>query len=177
MRSWGVLAAAEAFNAILSMIMTRIDTCGIPNFHVAEGSELEYSDIAGSNAVWKLPPGGEKPGVIDLLHIPSELPQVLEMLSGQMEQTVGINSVTRGQPAENVSSGSMAALLQSMAIEFNSNLERAWILNLERVGTHHIRIFQRMASEEHAVSVMGADNRWTVQSFRGETSRASCASR
>ncbi len=166
--SWGVLAAADAYNAILSALMTRIDACAVPNFFKPEGSELEASDLPGQLAVWTLPPGGEKPGAVDMLHIPQELPAVLQLLGNQMEQTVGINSVTRGQPAENVSSGSMAALLQSMAIEFNSNLERAWALNLERIGTHHLRIFQRMADTEHAVSVMGADHRWTVQKFKGE---------
>ncbi len=170
--SWGVLAAAEAFNAILSMLITRVDTAGVPNFFVPEGSELEYSDLAGGNACWKLPPGAEKPGVVDLLTIPGELVNMLSLLSDQMEQTVGINSVTRGQPSENISSGSMAALLQSMAIEFNSNLERAWILNLERIGTHYLQIFQRMSDEDQSIAVMGADNRWTVKSMRGESLRS-----
>lgn len=166
--SWGVLASTEASNAILSMILTRIDTCGIPNFCVTEGSEIEYSDIASGNSVWKVPPGQEKPSVVDLLQIPDALPAVMQIIKGLGEETVGINSVTKGQPQENIQSGSMAALLQSMAIQFNSNLERAWVLNLERIGTHHVRVFQRMATEEHAISVVGADNRWTVQTFKGE---------
>lgn len=166
--SWGVLAGADAANAILSMIMTRIDVGGVPNFCIPEGSEIDFADIAGGNAVWKLPPGQEKPSAVDLLQIPDALPAIMQLLSSQIEGVVGINSVTRGQPAENVSSGSMAALLQSMAVQFNSNLERAWTLNLERVGTHHLKVFQVMASEEHAVSVMGADQRWTVQRFKGE---------
>jgi hypothetical protein len=167
--SWGVLAAAEASNAILSMIMTRVDTCGVPNFCVPEGSDIEFSDIAGANAVWKLPPGSEKPSVVDLLQLPDALPAIMGLLGTHMEETVGINSVTKGQPKDNVSSGSMAALLQSMAIQFNNNLERAWILNLERIGTHHIRVFQRMATSEHAISVVGSDNKWTVQEFSGES--------
>lgn len=166
--SWGVLAAADASNAILSMIVTRIDTCGVPNFYSTEGTEIEFADIAGGNQMLKLPPGGEKPGVLDLLQIPDALPAIMGLINSAMEGVVGINSVTRGQPQENVSSGSMAALLQSMAIQFNSNLERAWTLNLERVGTHHLRVFQFMATEKHAVSVMGSDNRWTVQQFKGE---------
>lgn len=166
--SWGMLAPSEAFNAILSMILTRVDTCGIPNFCVPEGSEVEFADIASGNSLWKVPPGSEKPVAVDLLQVPDVLPGLLQMLGSEMEKVVGINSVTRGQPQENVSSGSMAALLQSMAIQFNSNLERAWVLNLERIGTHHLRVFQRMASEEHAVSVVGADRKWTVKTFKGE---------
>jgi hypothetical protein len=166
--SWGVLAAAEAWNAMLSMLLTRVDTAGVPNFCVPEGSEIEFSDIAGGNSVWKIPPGMEKPSVVDLLQIPEAMPAIMALIAQEMEGTVGINGVTKGQPQENVSSGSMAALLQSMAQQFNSNLERAWVLNLERIGTHHIRVFQQMADEEHAISVVGADNKWTVQSFKGE---------
>ena len=166
--SWGVLAATEASNAILSMILTRIDTCGVPNFCVFEGSEIEYSDVARGNNVWKVPPGTQLPSVVDLLQIPDALPAIMQMINAMAEGTVGINSVTKGQPQENVQSGSMAALLQSMAIQFNSNLERAWVLNLERIGTHHLRVFQRMATEPHAVSIVGSDNKWTVQTFRGE---------
>lgn len=166
--SWGVLAAADASNAILSMILTRIDTCGVPNFCVPDGSELDFSDIAGANAVWRMPPGQEKPAVVDLLQIPDALPAIMQLINAQMEGVVGINSVTRGQPTENVSSGSMAALLQSMAIQFNSNLERAWALNLERIGTHHLKVFQVMASEPHAISMVGADQKWTVAEFKGE---------
>lgn len=169
--SWGVLAPADAWNAILSMIITRVDTCGIPNFCVPEGSEIDFSEIAGGNSVWKVTPGGDKPSVVDLLQIPDVLPAVLALLSAQLEQVVGINSVTKGQPQENVSSGSMAALLQNMAIQFNSNLERAWALNLERIGTHHVRVFQVMATEAHAIAVMGTDNKWTVQRLKGEDIR------
>ncbi len=165
--SWGVLAPADAYNAMLSMLVTRVDTCGVPNFCVPEGSEIEFSDIAGGNNIWKVAPGGQ-PTVVDLLQIPGAIPALLQLLSGEMEKATGINSVTRGQPAENVSSGSMAALLQSMAQQFNSNLERAWALNLERIGTHHVRIFQKMADEKHAISVVGIDEKWTVQEFQGE---------
>jgi hypothetical protein len=166
--SWGALAAAEAYNAILSMIVTRTDTCGIPNFYTGQGSEISYEDIATGNKVWEIPPGGEKPGVVDLLQIPPVMPQLLELLKNEMDATGGINSVTRGQPEENVSSGSMAALMQTMAMQFNSNLERAWVLNLERIGTHHLRVFQRMATEEQSISVCGDDNKWTSSSFKGE---------
>lgn len=166
--SWGVLAATEASNAILSMILTRVDVAGVPNFCVTEGSEIEYADIASGNTVWKVPPGQEKPSVVDLLQIPDAMPAIMQLLNSMAEGVVGINSVTKGQPSENVQSGSMAALLQSMAIQFNSNLERAWVLNLERIGTHHLRVFQRMATEPHAVSIVGSDNKWTVQTFKGE---------
>lgn len=166
--SWGALAGAEAYNAVLSMIMTRVDTCGVPNFCLPEGSELDYQDIVGGNNVWRIPPGGEKPQAVDLLQLPDVLPGILELLKGEMDSTGGVNSVTRGQPQENVSSGSMAALMQTMAMQFNNNLERAWVLNLERVGTHHVKIFQRMASEPMFVDVCGQDNKWLAKQVSSE---------
>lgn len=167
--SWGALAAAEAYNAILSMLITRVDTCGVPNFYTEQGSEISFQDIASGNNVWEIPSGAKPPGVVDMLQgTPPWLTDMLEFLKSEMDATGGINSVTRGQPAENVSSGSMAALMQTMALQFNSNLERAWVLNLERVGTHHLKVFQAMATEPQAISVCGKDNKWTSKEFRGE---------
>jgi hypothetical protein len=106
--------------------------------------------------------------VIDLLTVPSALPGFAEALKKYMEELTGINSVTRGNPTENITSGSMAALLQSMAIQFNSADERSYTFNLEAIGTHVVRIYQRMASAEQLISISGQDEQWTVRSFQGE---------
>jgi hypothetical protein len=92
----------------------------------------------------------------------------MNLVKAGMEELSGINSVTRGNPQENVSSGSYAALLQSMAIQFNSADEKAWIANLERVGSLVVRIYQRMATEKQLISICGSDETWTAREFRSE---------
>lgn len=165
--SWVLLAPDEAYNAILSMCMTRVDTHGVPSIAVPMGSEYKPSDFWGNGMV-EVPPGSQSPEILDFMKIPNEMPHMMELIKAGMEQLSGINSVTRGQPQENVTSGSFAALLQSMAIQFNSSDEEAWISNLERVGTHLLRIYQRMASEEQLISICGSDEMWSARDFKGE---------
>lgn len=165
--SWVLLAPDEAFNACLSMVLTRVDTFGVPNVAVPAGSEYKQSDFSGNNLI-EVPPGAQNPEVLDMLSIAPEINNTLEMLNKGMENLSGINSVTRGNPTENITSGSMAALVQSMAIQYNSADEAAWVHNLERMATLIIRIYQRMCTEAQLINICGQDQSWTARQFTGE---------
>lgn len=165
--SWSIMAVAEAYNAALSAILTRVDLFSVPNIAKASGSEFEASDVGGANLI-DVPPGSQPPTVVDLLTVPQALPAFADQLKKIMEELTGINSVTRGNPTENITSGSMAALLQSMAVQFNSADEQSFTINLEQVGTHILGIYRAMASEEQLIAVAGQDQRWSARAFKGE---------
>lgn len=165
--SWMLLAPSEAINAVVSTLITRVDMFGIPNVSYSAGTEFLAGDIAGANALEHLP-GSQPPQALDLLKLPPELMEAASMLNKMVEQLSGINGVTRGQPADNITSGSMAALMQSMAVQYNNTGERAWVMNLERVATLIVKIFQRMASKEVLISVCGQDNAYTATNFKKE---------
>jgi hypothetical protein len=165
--SWALLAPQEAYTATVSAIMSRVDIGAVPNIAVQDGTEVDPSTLSGANH-FNLPPGANPPTLIDLLSVPSALPAFAKEMKGSMEELSGINSVTRGNPTENITSGSMAALLQSMAIQFNSADERAYTFNLEAIGTHLIRIYQRMATEAQIISIAGDDQQWTAREFKAE---------
>jgi hypothetical protein len=107
-----------------------------------------------------------KPGLIDLLQIPDVLPKLLEAFKSYMEELSGINSVTRGNPSANITSGSMAALIAAQAVQFNSSDERSYTFALEASGNCLLRIYQRMPTEEQLIQIAGQDERWAVQSFQ-----------
>lgn len=164
--SWTLLAPDEAYNAILSMGITRVDTHGVANIAVPTGSDFKQSDFSGNNLLEVTP--GQEPKVLDMLAIPPELAQWMNIIKTGMEELSGINSVTRGNPQENVSSGSYAALLQAMAVQFNSADEAAWVYNLEKTGSHKINIYRRLADEKQLVNICGADETWSAREFVGE---------
>lgn len=166
--SWSLLPVNDAYSDIISTIMTRIDAFGIPNITKPQGSELEAEDMSGLKMI-DHPIGSEKPSVLDLLKVPQELVQMLGVLQGIGEMLGGINSVSRGNPAENIKSGSMAALVQSMAIQYNSALERAVTCAAEDVGTAVLKVYQRMASEPQLISICGQDQAWTAAEFTAES--------
>ncbi|HYC48034.1 MAG TPA: hypothetical protein VED01_21385 [Burkholderiales bacterium] len=164
---WSQLAVQESLTGVLGAIVTRIDQGAVPDIAVPEGSTYEPGGLGGNN-LHKFPEGQSQPRHIELLNIPAALPQVAEMLVAYMEKGTGINSVTRGAPTENITSGSMAALVQAMAVQFNSATERAYTQAAEELGTIIIKILQRHATEEQLVSIAGADQLYTAQSFKAE---------
>lgn len=165
--SWSMLPMQKAFDVVNSAMMSRVDMFAIPNVASQDGVEFEAGDISGANSL-KYPPGASAPVVVDLLTIPSPLPSMGETLTLQMEQASGINSVTRGNPTENITSGSMAALIAAQAKQFNSSDERAYIKTMEDVATDAIRIYQKCATEAQLIAIVGQDERYTTREFRGE---------
>lgn len=165
--SWTMLPIQRAYDACWDTTISRIDMFGIPNVASQDGVEFEASDIAGANSI-KVPPGAELPQVLDMLTIPSPIPSTIEALGARMEASSGINSVTRGQPSENITSGSMAALIATQAQQFNSADERAYITTMELVGSDAIRIFQRCATEGQIIRIVGADQRYSTREFKAE---------
>jgi hypothetical protein len=165
--SWVLLAPDEAFNACLSMAITRVDTFGVPPIAVPMGSDYKQSDFSGNNLL-EVPPGAQDPKVLDMLTIPGEIPMMMDRLKSGMEDLSGINSVTRGNPNENITSGSMAALVQSMSVQFNSADEMAWVHNQEKIGSLIVRIYQRMCTDKQLINICGMDQAWTAQEFTNE---------
>jgi hypothetical protein len=156
----------DAFNAVLSTMLTRADAFGIPNVAAVEGTEIEVQDIAGLNII-KHPPGQDAPTVLDLFSIPNEFNTLLDTLGKLTETLGGVSSVSRGAPQQNITSGSMAALVESMSVRFNSPLERCSNQTWEKLGTALVKLYQRMATEEQVIAIAGKDQSWTAGRFVG----------
>ena len=165
--SWSQLPLVDALTSIMGCIMTRLDLFGVPDVVAPDGADFQRGGIGGANLI-TYTQGLAPPTLLDLLNIPSALPNVAEMIKKTMEELSGINSVTRGNPAENITSGSMAALVQSMAIQFNSAEERTYTFNLEAIGTALLNIYKRCATEEQIIAIAGQDERWTTKRFIGK---------
>lgn len=164
---WSQLATQEALNGVLGAVVTRIDIGAVPDTAVPQGSDYEQGTLGGGNQI-KVPSGEEKPSLIDRLQVPATLIAAADWFIKSMEKGTGINSVTRGAPTENITSGNMAALVQAMAVQFNSASERAYAKAQEELGTHVIKMYQRHATEEQLVSIAGPDQIYTAQSFKAE---------
>jgi hypothetical protein len=165
--SWPQLPLQEALTGVLGAIITRIDMGAVPDIATPEGSEFEQGTLGGANQI-SVPEGGGVPTLVDLLKIAPELPAVAEMLERYMEKGSNINSVTRGNPNENITSGSMAALVAAQAVQANSATELAYAQAQEELGTIIVNIYRRHATEEQLVSIAGQDQLYTARAFKAE---------
>lgn len=165
--SWDLVPIVDAYNGVMSTIMTRVDGFGLPGVVGNDGTELSVDDTQGMQIV-TTPLGTNPPTALDLLRIPPELVALLNVLKDAGELMTGINSVTRGTPADNISSGSMAALVASQSMQYNSSLERSYVNLMEAIGTSLVRLYQRMAPEGTMISICGEDSQWSMREFQGE---------
>lgn len=166
--SWSMLPLMDGLYVAVTAVMTRLDFGAIPDVVITEDTEFEQGDLGGLNLL-RVPEGTTMlPTLVDALQIPEVLPKVIDLLVKTMEAMTGINSVTRGQPDPNITSGSMAALIQAMAGQYNSAEDRAYNMALEELGTQLIGITQRLAGEGQLVSIAGEDERWAIRHFKAE---------
>lgn len=167
---WDLLPIQDAVNASYSTILTNQTAFGVQNVIVAEGSNVKQSEIAGGlNFIDYTPiqgaPNGGMPMALNLTQTPAELFNYLGMLERAMETISGINSVTRGNPEQNLRSGNALALVQSQALQYISGLQQDYIRLVEDVGTGIIQILQDYAEAPRIAEIVGKSNTTKIRQF------------
>jgi hypothetical protein len=91
------------------------------------------------------------------------------MLEANAETISGVNSVARGNPEASLKSGAALALVQSMALQFISGTQQAYVQMLEDVGTGLINMLKDFADVPRIALIAGKDNRVYVEKeFKGD---------
>lgn len=166
--SWTWLALQEVANAVLSPLVSRIDAFGHPMISVPEGSDWDVDDFGGYR-IHERPPGTEPPGLIDMANIPGSIAQVYQLIVGELERISGINSVVQGKPQENITSGSMAALVHAQALSFASDDVEQWVRLCENTMLGAIQLYQSRATEDLLITIAGKEGEPSLQSFKGDS--------
>jgi hypothetical protein len=136
------------------------------NLFVKTGSNIDITNLGGGLNIIQ---GLEKPEPLNLLGTSQETYSFLSILEGKMEQLSGINSVTRGtpDPAQNLRSGNSLALVQSMAIQFQSGLQNQYVQLIEDLGVAVLEILQDYATAPRVASIIGVNNSQYLVEFKG----------
>lgn len=155
----------EAIDGLYSTVLTNQSTFGVQNILMPKGSDIDVEELAdGLNLVTYDPKLG-KPEVLNLLSTPPEVFKFIEMLEGVDEVLSGVNSVARGNPEASLKSGAALALVQSMAIEFISGLQKSYVQLLENLGTGLINILKANANTKRMVDISGKNNKSYIKEF------------
>lgn len=175
--AWDMLALQEAHDALWETILSAHDAFGLQNILAGEGTNLKPELVARGLQLlnWKPNPAytdGGKPEAVNFLSIPKESFDLLDLTKVAMETLSGINSVVRGDPMPQLKSGAALALVQSLAVAFNSTLAAAITKHDERVATGLLRLLQKFAVNKRTVEVVGRANarslkEWSASSLKG----------
>ena len=170
--SWDLIAVNQMLDQVVSDVATNLTTFGRQSIWVEEGLGISADDIASGARVLTGKPNSKPPVPIQFAAIPEASKWFLDFLRKLMQSISRLNSVTRGDPDHNITSGQMAALFHSIAIEGISGLQLAVDVHRERVANLILDILKRYAEHEMVVQIAGVDERPYLDTFTRDSLKA-----
>jgi carbon monoxide dehydrogenase subunit G len=164
-----VLPIQEAINALYSVVFTNQHTFGVQSIYVPRGADINIKSLEGGLNIIEGNAGAGKPEPVNFTATPPEVFNFIKQLEAAAETISGVNSVARGNPEASLKSGAALALVQSMALQFISGLQQAYVQLLEDVGTGLINMLKDFADVPRIALIAGKDNRTYVKTeFKGD---------
>lgn len=166
--AFDLLGLQETVDGLYSIVVTNQSTFGVQNLLLPRGHNISYSALPGGlNVIEFDAASGIKPEALNLTKTPPEIFNFINKVEATMETISGVNSVSRGNPEANLRSGNALALIQSMAIQFNSGLQQSFAQLLEDVGTATIKTLRDFAAVPRVAMIVGKNNRAYMREFTG----------
>lgn len=154
----------EAINSTVSSIMTNQNAFAVQSLFVKSGSDLAVNQLGEGMTIYE---GTEAPVALQLTATPEETFKFLDTLVQSAETISGVNSVARGNPEASLKSGTALALVQSMALQFMSELQQNYVKLMEDTGSGVIEILKDFATAPRIVAIVGKNNRTSLKEFTG----------
>lgn len=154
----------EAINATVSAIMTNQNAFAVQSLFVPRTADLAVNSFGEGMTIYE---GNAKPEPLQLTSTPEETFKFLDTLVQSAETISGVNSVSRGNPEASLKSGSALALVQSMSIQFLSELQQSYVRLVENVGSGTIEILKDFAAAPRIIAIVGKNNRTSLKEFTG----------
>lgn len=160
---------SQANNKIYSTMVTNESKFGIKPILFPKGCDIEPIDVAGGAVGVEYDPTAGAPSVLDLLATSEQTFGLGSLLTSKLDITFGINDVTKGQAPKDIKSGSGLALLQSMSVQFNSTLQKNFVVFLEELSTKLFRLLQMKVKNPRLVEIVGKDQEMYTKEWSGES--------
>lgn len=170
-KSWGyspgtdLMGLQDVVDTVISAAVTNLTAFGVGNVWAPPGSNLEVTQLIDGMNYFE---SKVKPEAINFTHFPPELMPFLQFAIARMETLSGVNSVARGNPPEGDMSGSAMALIQSMALQFNSGLQQSFVELLEAVGQLTINHLQDFAKSPRIAMIAGKASLYQAKMFQAQ---------
>src|ERR1043166_1736965 len=150
-RSFDVLPLQETIDRLASAVLTNQLTFSVQNILIPKGSNIAWENMYGGlNVVeWDASLGEAGiPKALNLTSSPKETFDNMARTVTTMGTIKGINEVIRGNPdlaLKGQISGASLALMTSNSIQFNSDIQKAYVTLAERVATATVHCLQDFA--------------------------------
>lgn len=165
--SWDMLAISQALNQVNSDEMQNYALYGRQSVGYEKGTNVTIDGLT-RGAAYEWPQGARPPTAIQLVSVPGTLPQLKQYLHKMLDHVSGQNPTSRGEPEANVRSGEMAALLDSIALRYQSYRQQAARRFRIRGATIVLDMIKRYGETPFLIEISGIDDRSYVAEFTRE---------
>lgn len=159
-----ILPISEAINAIFSAVVSNNVNFGVQNVWCPDPN-LNVAKISDGMNLFT---SAEEPKALQLTQSSPESYKLIDLLVNHSQVISAINSTARGNPEASLKSGNSLALVLSTAINFVSELQKAYSEMAGEVGTCTIENIQRFASEPMIAAIGGKSKRSYVKEFTAD---------
>lgn len=163
--SWDLCSINEMIDQLCSDTASNFATFGRQTIVVDEGTKYDVDLIALGHRVLTKNPASEMPRAIEFAEMPEATKWFLEYLHKRHESISGLNSVARGDPGNNISSGQMAALFHSIAIEYQSGRQASLDAYRTRSANLKLDMVHLYADAPFVAEIAGLDERPYLKEF------------
>lgn len=157
-----LISLQDVIDALVSSAVTNMTATAANVIWTKPNPNFDFQQLAKGMSLIE---GDEKPETLMLNRLAPEWFNLANFIIQRMESLSGVNSVARGNTGGKDLSGAAMALLQSMAIQFNSGLMRSVNRLHEENGNDIIQLTQDFAKEKRMGMIIGHNNEYMMQEY------------
>lgn len=165
---WECMGIQELYDDVQTSLATNIVSFGKQIIAQEEGDVSPVDQLSDGPKLLIYPKGSRPPQAVNLMVPNPEMFQHIERLKQDQRQIMGLNDIVMGQPDSAQMNASAFALLASMAVTQNSDLQARYVEMVSRTGRSILRIYQAKASVKRKVRIVGVHGPSVVQEFGSE---------
>lgn len=157
--AWDLIPLNQMLDQVASDVATNVANLGRAVLAVEEGIDVDVEAIANGMRCLAIPPGMKPPEFLQPPPLGEGAKFIFDLLNEKFASVSGMNPTARGQSTSNITSGEMAALFHSIAIEVNSGRQMAVDSHRERVANLIREIYQDYVEHPFMLDIVGNDDR------------------
>ena len=167
---WDLLGLSEAYNSVISNLVTVADAGGVPNWLADRRQQVDVRDLEGRLQLVEYTGDGTSPppGLLEGPKVDRNQIELAKIMQEVQQTLSGVSGTMRGTPDKQLESGAALALTSSLSLQYNSGFQRSYAHLLRRVGTAVIRRYQTFLKTERIVEIVGGDEEASVKSFKSD---------
>lgn len=165
---WELLAPQEAADTLSTIQLTNARTFGLGSMTAPEGSGIEVIQVSEGLQLVPYPEGMTEPKFMQTPETSPTIPALRKDLVTEMGIVMGVNGVTRGDPAAMVDkSGSALALIDAKAVQASSGFMRRLVWWREEFYLDTVCIVRDFMTEARQFAIVGEAIGTLTEPFSG----------